>query len=234
MKSILALSFSSLVILAGCNADTDSKNQQGKTYQFQWASFEEQKIKQLIEKDIEKNAVLPNELNFNETEQYQKRNKMSQSVRTLEQAIRESCRAKFSSSASNQPIAREQRGLQGGLAIIDSAAERGVYNESNKEYADCISAGRDNPEINELKKNMEKEDNLQRKKLDFIRSLKQNSERVLRQYVAEYAQTNQLDLILSRQSDAVIYNKNEGVLDITAPLETYIQSKLNAATRSTQ
>lgn len=230
MKKILISSATLLLCLSGCKGEDATSTNAIKNHQFQWASFEQHKIKRIIDEKLVSEAKIPDELNFDENAFYRKRNNLEKTVRRLEKAGKEKCDKKFLPSDANESLPKQFRNIEGGAIITDPAWDKYHTIRSSKEYIDCVSNERESKEILELQTSLDKEDDLRAKRAKFIENVKQNSDAALRKLVAEYAQANQLDLVILRQSDSVIYNKNEGVLDITNQLESYIQANVQTLT----
>ncbi|MFC3116005.1 hypothetical protein [Cellvibrio fontiphilus] len=228
MKKILPVLIALSLCLFGCKGESDSPEKTIKSHQFQWASFEQYKIKNLINEKLVSKAKFPDELNFDESEFYRKKNNLQKTLLQLEKAGKEKCDKKLLPEDANDSLPRQIRNMDGGAIITDPDWDKYHSIRSSKEYIDCVSNERNSKEILDLKASLDKEEALRTKRANFIENVKKNSDHVLRKLVAEYAETNQLDLVILRQSDSVIYNKNDGVLDITNQLEAYVEANIDA------
>lgn len=234
MKKILIGTATLLLCLSGCKGEDSTSANTIKNHQFQWASFEQHKIKRIIDEKLVAETKLPDELNFDENDHNRKRNNLNSTIRQLEKAGKEKCDKKFLPSDANASLPEKIRNLQGGVIITGPAWDKYHEIRSSKEYIDCVMGERNSKEIMDLQASLDKEDDLRSKRAKFIESVKRGAADVLRKMVADYAQENHLDLIILRQSDSIIYNKNDGVLDITNELEAYINTKINQTKINTQ
>lgn len=221
---IVIILLSTLLINFKLQAETNS---QGKANTFRWASFEEYKIKRVIEDNIVANAKFPSELDSDEIKQRRKINELESSKQELAKLAEDECDRKLLPSKIKKPKYKDPIGIRSDGSIVRSK-EWGQYLNitSSEKYLACIDSERRKPDFINISTMLENEEDLRQKRAEYINKLKQDSDRILRQYAADYAKETRLDLIVTRQSDSIIYNKNEGVLDITESLETYIKNKL--------
>jgi len=202
-------------------------NTQEKINAFRWASFEPYKIRRVIEDNIVANAKFPDELNFEETKQRRKINELERSKQELAKLAEDECDRKLLPSKIKKPRYKDPIGVRSDGGIIRSKEWEQYLNiTSSEKYLACIDSERRKSDFININTMLENEEDLRQKRAEYINKIKQDSDRILRQYAANYAKETRLDLIVTRQSDSIIYNKNEGVLDITEPLETYIINKL--------
>lgn len=228
MKTILPVLTALSLCLFGCKGESDSPEKAIKSYQFQWASFEQYKVKNLINEKLVAKAKFPDELNFDENEFYRKKNNLQKTILQLEKAGKEKCDKKLLPEDANDSLPRQIRNMAGGAIITDPDWDKYHAIRSSQEYMDCVSNERNSKEILDLRASLDKEEALKTKRANYIEKVKQNSDYVLRKLVAGYAEANQLDLVILRQTDSVIYNKNDGVLDITNQLEAYVDANIDA------
>ncbi|MDO8342358.1 MAG: hypothetical protein Q7T48_04105 [Cellvibrio sp.] len=227
MKKILISLAALLLCLSGCKGEDGTPTNAIKNHQFQWASFEQHKIKRIIDEKLVADTKLPDELNFDENDLNRKRSNLNNTIRQLEKTGKEKCDAKLLPADANASLPEKIRNLQGGVIVTDSAWDKYHEIRSSKEYIDCVMKERNSKEILDLQTSLDKEDDLRSKRAKFIENIKRGTDDVLRKMVADYAQENQLSLVILRQSDSIIYNENSGVLDITNELEAYINTKMN-------
>jgi hypothetical protein len=231
MKKILITSVTLLLCLSGCRGEHDASTETIKNNQFRWASFEQHKIKRIIDEKLVAETKFPDEINFDEDDLNRKRNNLNGTIRQLEKAGKEKCDKRLLPSDANASLPEKIRNLPGGVIITDPDWDKYHELRSSKEYLDCVTGERNSKEILDLQTLLDQEDDLRSKRAKFIENIKRGTDDALRSMVAEYAQENQLDLVILRQSDSIIYNKNDGVLDITNELEAYINAKINQPKR---
>ncbi len=231
-KALIMTIFLSTLISVKSNAEN---SRQGKTHNFRWATFESYNINRLIENNIEETAKLPGELNFDEKKRQRRINELEISKQALAKFAEEICDKKTLPSKIKKPSNQKEFAIgKNGEIIRDRDWEKYLNFTASKKYRDCINEERQTPEFIKINTMIGNEEDLHQRRSDYISKLKQDSRRILRQYVADYAKENQFDLIILRQPESVIYDKNEGMLDITIPLEAYIQTKLNLSANNHQ
>ena len=230
MKTTLIIATLTLLFLIGCKGEDEKSSESTRTHRFQWASFEQNKIKKIIEDRLVSETKLPDELNFDEGDFYRKRSNLDKTIRQLEKAGKEKCDKKLLPADANTSLPEKIRHLQGGVIVTDPSWDKYHEMRSSKEYIDCVMSERGSKEILELQASLDKENELRTKRAKFIENIKRGADDTLRTMVADYAKENKLDLVILRQSDSIIYNKSNGVLDITNDLETYITTRIKQTT----
>lgn len=223
MKKAL-LGITVLLISSGSYAENKTESIEKS---FNWVVVDKNDLQRLIYERLKKETSYPSEINMDEQRLEERRSETQTNISNLENQGRKNCNDKLlpkdaTQSLPQEVIDYESRGL--GL-ITDPDWDKHYKIRSSKEYRDCLSKIAEQPEYKSLKEKQKDAETLIRKRRDFDESTRKNSEKVLEAIIAEYSQQNNIQLIIQSRYDAIVYNRDLVVLDVTPKLKAIINSK---------
>lgn len=219
----------SLFSLIGCKTLPETSNHE-KNRDLRWASIDPYKIQQLIGDNIAANVKLPNELIFDERKNNIKIKELEIYMQELKTAAIEMCDKELIPPHIKKPIAAipiPPVGISSdGVSYHNQEWDRYFYLTSRAEYVSCMNKELNGPETIKIKSELAKKNNLRKRRLERLTPFHEDIQRILQHHISDYAKENQLDLIVLRMPNAIIYKKNSQSVDITEKFETYIKTKL--------
>lgn len=217
---MLTVTFLSINCLAEIKTEAIEKS-------FSWVSADRNELQRLIYDRLKTETSYPNEINIDEQKLSEKRSDIQTNLSKFESQGRKACNDKLLPKDATDSRPAEVRDFESrslGMAT-DPNWDKYYKIRSSKEYMDCISNIADQSEYKSLKEKQKDTEALSRKRRDFDEGVRKQSEKVLETIVTNFSQQNNIQLIINNRSDAIIYNRDLVVLDVTPKIKAIINSK---------
>lgn len=197
---------------------------------FKWATVDKYKIQNAVADDFKSNNPYPADISKDIDSRVRDRNLLKEQISELETAGQKKCKA--SVLPKSDPTTKKLMGNPDVMpsephieSIEDWHRERRV--ENSTEYLDCVAGVKKDQLIIDLKEKSKALDDMYEAKRKHDDATKKKLEKTMDAAVAEYAEKNGFELIISSQSNGtVIYSKDKAVLDVTADVIDAIQRSM--------
>jgi hypothetical protein len=223
MKKIL-LAITVTVFSVNCFAESKTESIEKS---FSWVSADRNELQRLAYDRLKNETSYPSEINIDEQKLNEKRSESQTNLSKYENQGRKGCNDKLLPKDATDSRPAEVRNFESrGLGMATDPDWDKYYKiRSSKEYMDCITNIADQSEYKSLKEKQKDTEALSRKRRDFDEGVRKQAEKVLETIVADFSQQNNIQLIIHNRSDAIIYNRDLVVLDVTPKIKAIINSK---------
>jgi hypothetical protein len=219
-----ALIFLPFVLIVGCDYEL------GHARTFKWATVDKYKIQNAVVDDFKNNNPYPAEISKDIDRRVRDRDTLKEQISDLETAGKQKCKASGTQKTDASP--KKTIGSPDAMpsephieSIEDWNRERRL--ENSPEYIDCMANVKKDQLIIDLKDKVKALDDMYDAKRKYDDSMKKKLEKTIDAAVAEYAEKNGFELIISNQSNGiVIYSKEKAVLDVTADVIDAVQKSI--------
>lgn len=224
MKKII-FAITTCTLATVCHAQNKASEPIEKS--FSWVAADKNDLQRVVYDRLKRETPYPNDINIDEQKLDEKRSEAQSNLSRYENQGRKSCNDKFLPKDANKSLPPEviDYECRGTGLITDPDWDKYYKIRSSEEYRGCLNKITEQPEHKALKEKQKEIETLIRKRRDFDESTRKNSEKILESIITDYSQQNNIQLIIYNRSDAIIYNKDLVVLDVTPKIKAIINSK---------
>ena len=227
------------ILLVSCKYEANPKSQ------FKWAVVDKNKISNALADLFKKQNPYPPELADYESIASEERKTQNQ-IRQLKKEAEEKCmkdqkNLKKTEHSKNESLSGAEGQLEPyrmhelrAIGLSSAFLKAGIVDQ--QKFADCISVIENDPLIADLKKNLDKIDEIQKTKSHFDSDIRKKTDEYIKNMIARYGETNNFQVIVSTNygSDSILYNADKVTLNVTDDIVDFILKNQSMSANSEQ
>ena len=219
MKKIL---LGTSILFFAIHSYADNKPNESIEKSFSWVVADRSDLQRTAYERLRKETHYPKELDVDDYQLSEKRRVIQHKISTLEKQENEKCDVQFLIKSKTETPTTQAN-------ASEDPREHYTTKRFNKELQECYANISGMKEHQALTAQQNEINSINQKRRGFDESLRKKADEILDFTVSAYSKENNIMLVVNSRSDAIIYNKDLVVLDVTQKLKSIINTKKSLA-----
>lgn len=199
------------ILCFAIHSHADTKTLEAIEKSFDWVVADRSELQRTTIDRLRKETHYPKELEADDYQLSEKRRGIERRIATLEKQESDKCEKQVNSKSKSETPTEQ--------------GESHSVNRLNKEFHECYDNVSELKEHQTLTSQKNELNSLSQKRRAFEEGFRKKADEILESVMSTYSKENNIMLIVNSRSDAIMYNKNLVVLDVTQKIKAIINNK---------